>query len=63
MLDWVRVAGLSCTLKGFGIYMIEILGSSSDVVEASPARSFTHHVRSLVNITRVWSQPSFSFCP
>ena len=62
MLDWVRVAGLSCT-KGFGIYMIGILDSLSDVWKASTG---THHVTSsynlLDNITRVLSQPSFSFC-
>ena len=50
MLDWH-------VLKGFGIYMIGILGSLSDVV--------LHVVHSscnlLVNITRVLSQPSFSF--
>ena len=49
---------LEChVLKGFGIYMIGILGSLSDVV--------LHVVHSscnlLVNITRVLSQPSFSF--
>ena len=30
MLDWVRVAGLQCTM-GFGIYMIGILDSLSNV--------------------------------
>ena len=34
MLDWVRVAGLSCT-KGVAIYMIGILDSLSDVWKAS----------------------------
>ena len=43
MLDWVRVAGLSCT-EGFGIYMIGILGSLSDVVGGFSCTSFTHHV-------------------
>ena len=42
LLDWVRVAGLSCT-KGFGIYMIGILDSLSDVVEAL----FGHSSRNL----------------
>ena len=34
MLDWVRVAGLSCTRGVWYIYMIGILDSLSDVVEA-----------------------------
>ena len=40
MLDWVRVAGLSCT-KGVGIYMIGIRGSLSDVVGGFSCR-FVH---------------------
>ena len=56
MLDWVLDAELSRT-KGFGMYMVGILGSLFDVV--------LHVVHSscnlLVNITRVLSQPSFSF--
>ena len=31
-------------LKGFGIYMIGILGSLSDVVGGFSCTSFTHHV-------------------
>ena len=55
---WTGSSMLDChVLKGFGIYMIGILGSLSDVV--------LHVVHSscnlLVNITRVLSQPSFSF--
>ena len=57
---WTGSSMLDChVLKGFGIYMIGILGSLSDVV--------LHVVHSscniLVNITRVLSQPSFLFLP
>ena len=53
---------LDChVLKGFGIYMIGILGRLYGCMEesqlASPVRS------SLDNITRVLSQPSFLFLP
>ena len=37
-------------LKGFGIYMIGILGSLSDVVGGFPCTSFTHHVISSCNL-------------
>ena len=51
---------LDChVLKVFGIYMIGILGSLSDVVGGFPCTSFTHHVISscnlLVNIKGLWS--------
>ena len=40
---------LDChVLKGFGIYMIGILGSLSDVVGGFSCMSFTHHVYSCV---------------
>ena len=36
---------LDChVLRGFGIYMIGILGSFSDVVGGLACTSFTHHV-------------------
>ena len=36
---------LDChVLKGFGIYMIGILGSLSDVVRGFSCTPFTHHV-------------------
>ena len=58
---------LDChVLKGFGIYMIGILGSLSDVL-AGFSWLLLHVVHStcnlLVNITRVLSQPSFLFLP
>ena len=42
---------LDChVLKGFGIYMIGILGSLSDVVGGFSCTSFTHHVISSCNL-------------
>ena len=53
---------LDChVLKGFGIYMIGILGSLSDVAGGFSCMSFNHHVISSL-ILKVLSQPSFSFC-
>ena len=42
---------LDChVLKGFGIYMVGILGSLSDVVGGYSCMSFTHHVYSSCNL-------------
>ena len=42
---------LDChVLEGFGIYMIGILGSLSDVVGGFSCTSFTHHVISSCNL-------------
>ena len=55
MLNWVLDAGLSCTKgvwcdrKGFGIYMIGILGSLSDVVGGF-SRFLLHVVYSSCNL-------------
>ena len=56
MLDWVRVAGLSCTKGVWYIYMIGYWVVCLMWWEASPARSFTRHITSpcilLDNTTR-----------
>ena len=45
---------LDCrVLKGFGIYMIGILDSSSDVVGGFSYMSFTHHIFSSCSLSLI----------